>query len=288
MKAAAQMLHLDPPPTPDRHTASLVFSPARRPPAQLRGPSPKADPNVSPAWLSMAQGCCNLNAEALPTSGTARSGNKPGKRLRSSCLEGSSGDVRELLQAGADPDARAGDGCSAVHLAACMGHRECLRHLLNAGCQVDSTSDLGHTALICAAMNGHVDCCQLLLDTRAHPLRQDKQGSTALHRAALWSHRDVVMLLLQAGAGQSAKNGDGRAPRQMTSNPDISRMIRSADHNNHNLGAANWALNDGPPLAVSIGGGLLGSKPRQKPCSRGSGVGEPFFYVRGAQPGTPG
>ena len=158
-------------------------------------------PGVSKEWLVMAACSCEpqAGAETAPSDCGGHKGGRPGWRLRAACVDGIADYVRDLLQAGGDPDVRCADGCSAIHLASYAGHRDCIRHLLNAGSHVDASSDLGDTALMLAAANGYGDCVDLLLAARADPCRQNKQGNTALHRAALWAQREVCTLLLKGG-----------------------------------------------------------------------------------------
>jgi len=59
--------------------------------------------------------------------------------------------MRELLQAGADNEARWGDG-TVLHTAAEEGRPRCVAELLTSGAQVDSQDQWGRTPLVCAAL----------------------------------------------------------------------------------------------------------------------------------------
>ena len=67
---------------------------------------------------------------------------------------GDAGEIRDLLERGADPDARDRYGQTALMRAARDGHDELARALIEAGAALDVTAKYGLSALMLAALNG--------------------------------------------------------------------------------------------------------------------------------------
>ena len=81
--------------------------------------------------------------------------NKTGKcPIHSAVLDGDAAKVKELLAAGARPNARDGHGESALILAAHHGRGEALRVLITGGSDLDAQTPRGNTALIFASAKG--------------------------------------------------------------------------------------------------------------------------------------
>ena len=101
--------------------------------------------------------------------------------------------VRKLL-ALADPNARAGDGCTPLMLAAIKGHVGCIRILapVSDGLQKDTH---GHTALTWAAAMGHADCVQLLISA-CDPRAIGPDGFDALGFALIGDNPSPCVRLL--------------------------------------------------------------------------------------------
>ncbi len=107
--------------------------------------------------------------------------------------------VRVLLDAGADVDAKANDGVSAL-MVATNGHTDSVRALLDAGADVNAKANHGLTALMGAAANGRTDSVRALLDAGADVNAKSDDGVTALMAAERNDHTDIVGLLRNAGA----------------------------------------------------------------------------------------
>ncbi|HWT01956.1 MAG TPA: ankyrin repeat domain-containing protein [Pyrinomonadaceae bacterium] len=108
--------------------------------------------------------------------------------------------VRLLLANGAEVNLKDGEGHSALHLAAAIAKGEVLRALLEAGAIVDERDVYGNTPLMAAAENGNVDNVEALLSAGADPRLKNKDGETALKLAADNDHQEVVALLQAYGA----------------------------------------------------------------------------------------
>ena len=82
-------------------------------------------------------------------------------KLLSACEIGDLTAVKEMLDAGADPNVPDGDDCTALVLAAVQGHDSVVRVLLDAGGD-PNIEQRGIAALVSAARYGHLECCQSL------------------------------------------------------------------------------------------------------------------------------
>lgn len=112
--------------------------------------------------------------------------------------------VRALLAAGADVDARQGDGATALHWAAHRGDPALAEALLAAGADVDAANALGATPLWLASQNGDARLVARLLAAGADANVRLKMGETSLMSAARSGSAEAVRLLLAAGADVDA------------------------------------------------------------------------------------
>jgi hypothetical protein len=103
--------------------------------------------------------------------------------------------IKKLLEEGADPNIRDGDGNTPLHFAASKGCAEVARLLLEHGADPNAQDKNGETPLHVAAFNGHVDVVRLLLEHRADPTVKNKDGDTPLDIARARGHREVVSLI---------------------------------------------------------------------------------------------
>lgn len=115
--------------------------------------------------------------------------------LTLAALKGETGLVIELLKAGADPDARDGQG---------------------------------RTPLLEAAFGGHIDTLSALLEAGADPNARDPDGWSPLMEAASKGRFEVVKLLLAAGADANATNREGRSALALAAHDHLrmARLIR--------------------------------------------------------------
>jgi ankyrin repeat protein len=84
-----------------------------------------------------------------------------------------------------------------------------VRNLLDKGANVNARSEQGWTALMKACASGDVDVVKLLLDKGADVNAKDYEG-TALIKASSFGRLDVVRLLLKRGADVNATDREGR------------------------------------------------------------------------------
>jgi len=96
----------------------------------------------------------------------------------------------------------AGDGFTALHLAAFFGKAEAARVLLTAGASVDTygRNDLANQPLHSAAAGRHIEVCRVLLAAGADVNATQHGGFTPLHASAESGDVELSELFLSAGA----------------------------------------------------------------------------------------
>ncbi len=159
--------------------------------------------------------------------------------------------IRQFAAAGADPDARDGNGRTPVHVAAFASQDEALRALAAAGADMNAldndrydavtiaavaddpefmslaislgnrpdlvTSIYDGTALIAAAHLGHAEVVRRLIAAGAPLDHVNNLGWTAVMEAVVLgdggpAHTETVRALVEAGADVTIPDGQGRTP----------------------------------------------------------------------------
>lgn len=99
-----------------------------------------------------------------------------------------------------DFNARDRSGQTLLHIAASKGEEGDVRTLLNAGADPHAKDNMGKTPLHLAAAAGSEDVIKLLIAAGAAPDAEDEIKATPLHYAAIWAHPSCIKELLEAGA----------------------------------------------------------------------------------------
>lgn len=120
--------------------------------------------------------------------------------------------VRLFTAEGADVGQVEYSGLSPIHLAADLGHAQCLKIMLEVkGINVNAkTRERDLTALHLAAEGGYVECIEVLLEKGADTNAKNHRGQTPLHLAARAQAFDCVELLLGKGADPTIADYDRR------------------------------------------------------------------------------
>jgi len=123
--------------------------------------------------------------------------------------------VKRLIEAGANVDAKDEDGWTSLMLAASNGKLGVVKLLLKSDADVNPEDKDGRTALMLAARYGKLDVVKLLLESDADNVMKlmnavDKDGQTSLMMAARYGNLDVVKLLLESDADVDPEDNDGR------------------------------------------------------------------------------
>ena len=140
------------------------------------------------------------------------------------------GEVRELLAKGADPNAPGQGGWTALHGAARIAAAETMHALLEAGGDPNSRDENGNTPLHFAAesapramsIGGEVDTIRVLLRAGGDPNRTNARGRTPLHVAASSPHGEgAVRALVSGGAYTDRKDRSGNTPLHAAVGPNL-------------------------------------------------------------------
>ena len=117
-----------------------------------------------------------------------------------------------LAEDPASVQAFAGDGFTALHLAAFFGKVEATRTLLDGGAAVDvyGRNAFANQPLHAAAAGRHLEVCRLLRAAGAPVSAAQHGGFTPLHAAAGNGDVELAELFLSAGADPRAPADDGR------------------------------------------------------------------------------
>jgi ankyrin repeat protein len=151
--------------------------------------------------------------------------------LSLACQNGNADLVEILLKAGADPNTELPGGETVLLTAARTGRVEPVKALLAKGARVDTTERKGQNALMWAAAEGHTDVVELLIQAGADPDITLDSGFNAMFFAARNGHSEAVKSLLKAGVDVTAQikteKSSGKAP------PEGTTALRLAVENGH-------------------------------------------------------
>ncbi|WP_218130674.1 ankyrin repeat domain-containing protein [Sporomusa acidovorans] len=113
-------------------------------------------------------------------------------------------DITELfIRAGMSPDSyRKNDGFTPLHAAAAYGRTTIVRQLLDKGADINARDKEGQTPLMKAVGNNHADVVTILLQRGANSSARDGNGNSAVSLAKAKNDRRVLEALAKAGIGE--------------------------------------------------------------------------------------
>lgn len=155
----------------------------------------------------------NINARCRNYAGTTKCNWTP---LQIAADKNNTGIMKRLIAHGADINAEAHNGDTALCLSAKRGHIETAILLIQHGAGVNHPSSKGRYPLIAAANKGKRAMVEFLLEAGANPNIVDSYGQTAIN-SALYCRDDqatieVIKLLLDAGTDVNKQDKGGRTP----------------------------------------------------------------------------
>ncbi len=125
--------------------------------------------------------------------------------------------LRELLKAGADPDAKSERGSPALHFAAQAGNLRSARALLEGGADPNGADGEGRTAGHWAASGESAELARELLRFGLDPARADARGESMGHWAATAGSLAVLEEMIQAGWRGLERNPRGETAAEVFS-----------------------------------------------------------------------
>jgi len=121
-------------------------------------------------------------------------------------------EVRRLLAAGADVNARDRYSATPLHYAASLRQKALAELLIAKGADINAKSNEGVTPLYVTANRDRAEVAELLIARGAEVDARTTQGYTPLIKVAHLGNRDFVELLIAHGADVNAKDINGRTP----------------------------------------------------------------------------
>lgn len=157
----------------------------------------------------------------------ARSGGG-GTALHFAVLNRNPAIVRTVIDSGAELEARDSGGMTALHCAAWMARNPAvITALVQAGAELEARAKENLTPLqIAAGMSNNPEIIEVLIGHGADPNARLETGNTALHLAVLNSAEpDVIRVLLSGGADPDLRNELGEAPLDVAEKTDDESAI---------------------------------------------------------------
>ncbi|MEO1448516.1 MAG: ankyrin repeat domain-containing protein [Bacteroidota bacterium] len=115
----------------------------------------------------------------------------------------------ELVEAGADLNARNHICVAPLHVAVMQTNEKMLRWLLEQGAEIEARNNRAFTPLHKAAELGHLPIVNTLLKHQADIHARMEKDIQPLHLAAWYGHEKLIEFLLEQGADIDATNDDG-------------------------------------------------------------------------------
>ena len=122
------------------------------------------------------------------------------------------GRVKDLVEQGADVNAKDKYGRTPLYVASEEGHIDVVKYFVELGADVEAKDRFGKTPLHVASRNGHIDVVKYLVEHGADMEAKDEDGRTPLHLASWNGYIGVVKYLVEHGADVMAKSKDGNTP----------------------------------------------------------------------------
>ena len=157
----------------------------------------------------------------------ARDSEREDTALMKASFHGHRDIVQLLYERGADINAKAQDGSTALHHAVEAGSLAVAKFLLKEGVSVDAKNSIhGGTALMDAASFGWDSIAVVLLQSGANVSMTSYKGQTALSVAAYNGHERTAKILLNSGADLESRDDEGSTPLSVAARWDRVEMVR--------------------------------------------------------------
>ena len=134
--------------------------------------------------------------------------------------------VRLLVANGADPELTFVENTTPLLIALLNGHFGISQYLLQQGSDPDHKDDLGGSPLLYAAALNDYQAADLLLFYDATDTIRDRQGNTALMTAVFFGNIETADVLLQNGLSADLPDDKGYTPLMIASQQDSPEMVK--------------------------------------------------------------
>jgi len=152
------------------------------------------------------------------------------EKLIEACSNGNTERAVQLIEEGADVNAKShDDGETALMASSIGGHISCIKMLIVRGADVNARNNRGETALMIASQTGHISCIEMLIASGADVNAKDNDGWTALMYASQKGDVRCVEMLIARGADVNAKDNDDNTALSHTNDvghDDIANLLK--------------------------------------------------------------
>ena len=162
-------------------------------------------------------------------------GQAPDAALPKAAREGDLAKLKSLLDSGADPNRRDGNGKSPLVAAVAAGQAPAARALVAAGADPNLASSGGRTPLIEAAIGGRVEIARLLISAGADHNIGERGAGTPLEAAEREGHAEMAALLRASGARTSGRSVGEKVCVRPWKGDGYCGVVLSIDSNDYRL-----------------------------------------------------
>jgi ankyrin repeat protein len=134
--------------------------------------------------------------------------------------------IQDLIERGADVNAKKNDEWTPLLLASSWSCIELAKFVLDAGADMEAKNKYGVTPLHMASGGNCIELVKLLIERGADVRAKDRDGQTPLHSTSHWdNHIEIAEILIKAGADVEAKNKWGETPLYVASRFDRKETV---------------------------------------------------------------
>ena len=162
-------------------------------------------------------------------------GQTPDAALGKAAREGDLTRLKSLLDSGADPNRRDGNGNSPLLEAVAAGQAAAARALVAAGANPNLASSGGRTPLIAAAIGGRVEIARLLIAAGADLNIAERGAGTPLEAAEREGYTEMAALLRSSGARTSGRSVGDKVCVRPWKGDGYCGVVLSIDRNEYRL-----------------------------------------------------